>query len=158
MASSRVAFAEYPTRDDGVVFSSLPEDVERFLEAVVAFAEGRDDVRAVALVGSRARGAARPDSDVDIVLLSTDPDKYVDGCDWIEALPGAALLDTRHWGVLTERRLVLPSGTEVDFGVAHPSWASTRPLDSGTARVVRDGLVALHDPDGVLAEVIAAAS
>jgi aminoglycoside 6-adenylyltransferase len=140
------------------VSTDLPEDVERFLTALLAFAEARDDVRAVALVGSRARGAAQPGSDVDVVVLSTDPDKYVEGCDWIEALPGATLLDTRHWGVLTERRLVLASGTQVDFGVVHPSWASTRPLDAGTAQVVRDGLVALHDPDGVLAEVIAAAS
>jgi predicted nucleotidyltransferase len=51
------------------VFTALPEDVERFLTALVAFAEARDDVRAVALVGSRARGAARgADSDVDVLV------------------------------------------------------------------------------------------
>ena len=126
--------------------------------SVLAFANVREDVRAVALVGSHARGAARPDSDVDVVMLSTEPDTYVDGCDWIERLDGAMLVATRRWGVLTERRLVLASGTEVDFGVAHPSWASIRPLDPGTARVARAGLVPLYDPDGLLARAVDAAS
>jgi hypothetical protein len=130
----------------------------RFLTALVAFAEARDDVRAVALVGSHARGVARPDSDVDIVVLSTNPDLYVHGCDWITALPGASLLATRQWGMLTERRLLLDGGTEVDFGVTGPSWASTRPVDVGTARVARQGLVVLHDPDGLLAQIVAAVS
>lgn len=138
--------------------TELPDDVEWFLASLVAFAKARDDVRAVALVGSHARGVARPDSDVDVVLLSTEPATYIDGCDWIERFPGATLLATRRWGALTERRLVLANETEVDLGVACPSWASTRPLDPGTARVAKDGLIALHDPDGLLAEVMAAAN
>jgi uncharacterized protein len=136
----------------------VPDEVEQFIAALGAFAQARDDVRAVALVGSHARGAAQPDSDVDVVVLTTDPDMYVDDCEWINALPGATLLSTRQWGALTERRLVLASGTDVDFDVARPSWASTSPLDPGTARVVRDGLVAIHDPDGLLAHVVEAVS
>lgn len=138
--------------------TELPDDVERFLASLVAFAEARDDVRAVALVGSRARGVARPDSDVDVVMLSTEPETYIDGDDWIRRFPGATLLATRRWGALTERRLLLGNGIEVDFGVACPSWASTQPLDPGTARVARDGLVVLHDRDGLLAQVVAAAT
>ena len=139
-----------------VCAAGLPEDVERFLASVVALAQARDDVRAVALVGSHARGAARRDSDVDVVMLSTEPDTYVDGGDWIERLGGASLLATRPWGALTERRLVLATGTAVDFGVAHPSWAATRPVDAGAARVASDGLIALYDPDGLLAGLMAA--
>ncbi len=67
--------------------TELPDDVERFLGSLVAFAEARDDVRAVALVGSHARGVARPDSDVDVVMLTTEPEAYIDGCDWIEWFP-----------------------------------------------------------------------
>ena len=146
------------TRNDVLVCTELPDDVERFLAVLVAFAEARDDVRAVALVGSYARGVARPDSDVDVVMLTTEPETYIDGCDWIERFPGATLLATRRWGALTERRLVLANEREVDFGVARLSWASTRPLDPGTARVARDGLIALHDPNGLLADVVAAAT
>lgn len=140
------------------MWPELPDDVERFLASLVAFAEARDDVRAVALVGSRARGVARPDSDVDVVMLSTEPETYTDGDDWIRRFPGATLLATRRWGALRERRLLLGNGIEVDFGVACPSWASTQPLDPGTAQVARDGLVVLHDRDGLLAQVVAAAT
>jgi uncharacterized protein len=157
-AGYRVCLEGAATSDDGVVATDLPNEVELFLAAVVDFAEARDDVRAVALVGSHAHGVARPDSDVDVVVLTTNPDTYVDDRDWIKALPGASLLATQRWGALTELRLVLASGTEVDFGVARPSWPSTSPVDPGTAHVVREGLVAIHDPDGLLAHVLAAVS
>lgn len=137
---------------------AVPEDVQEFLASVVSLATAREDVRAVALVGSHARGMARRDSDVDVVMLSTEPDTYVDGCEWIERLGGATVLATRRWGALTERRLLLASGTEVDFGIANPSWASIQPLDPGTARVAREGLVALYDPDGLLAHLVGAAT
>ncbi len=78
-----------------LVCIDLPEDIQRFLASVVAIEEARDDVRAVALVGSHARGMARRDSDVDVVLLSIEPDTYVDGCEWIQRLHRASLLATR---------------------------------------------------------------
>jgi hypothetical protein len=108
----------------------------------------------VALVGSHARGAARWDSDVDVVMVTTNPVAYTSETDWLSGL-GAQPLATRQWGALTELRLVLRDGTEVDFGVVKPSWTDRSPVDPGTARVVRDGLVALHDPDGLLAAVAA---
>jgi hypothetical protein len=46
----------------------------------------------------------------------------------------------------------------VEFGVVSPAWASTAPLDDGTRRVVADGLQALYDPDGLLAELVKAAA
>jgi hypothetical protein len=102
-------------------------------------------VRAIALVGSRARGEARAGSDVDLVVLTDEPEPrgWLDGLD-VEHVA------TRRWGVLTERRLRAPSGLELDVGFAEPAWASTDPLDPGTARVVAGGLVALHDPAGLL--------
>jgi len=103
-------------------------------------------VRALGLVGSHARGAARTDSDVDLVVLA---DEAVD----VDAL-GGELIRTRRWGVLTEYRYALADGLELDVGVAPMSWASVDPLDPGTARVVRDGLRILHDPDGLLGALV----
>ena len=53
--------------------SQTPERVERLLRQVVAWAAEQDEVQAVVLVGSYARGDARADSDVDLVLLVEDP-------------------------------------------------------------------------------------
>ena len=55
---------------------------------------------------------------------------------------------------MTERRFALPSGLEVEFGVAPPSWAATDPVDEGTRRVVTDGALVLYDPKGILARLL----
>jgi hypothetical protein len=125
-------------------------EVETLLDLVPRWASGRADVRAVALVGSWANGAPTPTSDVDLVLLTDEPMLYVEGEDWVGQLGGVALLNTRSWGAIIERRFRLPSGLEVEVGVGDPSWASVEPLDEGTRRVVTDGLKALYDPEGLL--------
>jgi GrpB-like predicted nucleotidyltransferase (UPF0157 family) len=89
---------------------------------VRAWAAGRDDVRGLFLVGSHARGDARPDSDVDLVLLCDDPSPYVADAIWAEALDGEVIA-TRTWGMLTERRLRLDAvKPDVDLGIATPDW------------------------------------
>jgi hypothetical protein len=113
-------------------------------------------VHGLALVGSFARGAARPDSDVDLILLTDDPAAYVFDAGWATDLGAAKIVRTRSWGPLTERRLLLPSGLEVEVGVVLPLWASTDPVDAGTRRVVTDGMRILYDPDHRFAALAAA--
>ncbi|SHH10705.1 Nucleotidyltransferase domain-containing protein [Jatrophihabitans endophyticus] len=114
-------------------------------------------VVAVGLAGSWARGTARPDSDVDLVALTDRPERLLGTHDWFAAFgPGAELVRSADFGAIQERRLRLPDGLVVEVGVGSPSWAATDPLDAGTARVVRDGFVALADPAGLLAALVAA--
>ncbi len=54
------------------------------------------------------------------------------------------------------RRLIMPSGLEVEVAVGRPSWAATAPVERGTRRVVNDGMRVLHDPQGLLARLQAA--
>lgn len=131
-------------------------EVEDLLDAVCSWAPCQADVRAAALVGSWARGAARADSDVDIVLLTNSRATYTDGEDWLTAFGADVVVRTQQWGILTERRLARPSGLVVEVGIVSPAWASTEPLDAGTAQVAADGLMALYDPDGLLARLTAA--
>lgn len=129
--------------------STRAPEVRKLLHDLAAWCSQRADVRALALVGSRARDDATCDSDVDVVLLTTDPGRYLATDDWALAL-GAKVVATRRWGVLTERRLLLETGMEVDFGVVDLSWAAIAPLEEGTAKVARDGLIPVYDPDSVL--------
>ena len=132
-------------------------EVESVLERAASWAAARDDVAAVALVGSWARDAAGQDSDVDLVVLTDEPDAYTESEDWIEELaPGASLVRTEDWVAIVERRLLLPSGLEVEVGFGRPSWAATARVDSGTRRVVDDGLHAVYDPRGLLAALVSA--
>ena len=56
-----------------------------------------------------------------------------------------------------ERRVRLSSGLEIEFGFVAPSWATTDPVDPGTAAVVRDGVQSLYDPLGLIETLAAAA-
>lgn len=131
-------------------------EVEEVLRRLVRWAGRRDDVRALALVGSWAYGEPRGGSDVDVVLLTETPSDYTEREDWLGEVGAVRLVQTADWGAITERRFALPSGLEVELGVGSPSWASLDPLDAGTRRVASDGLRVLYDPDGLLAAVVAA--
>ena len=92
------------------------------IERVLAWLASRPDVRAVALVGSHARGDAGPGSDIDLVVLCDDPRAFVDDDSWPADL-GGVLIRTRRWGDLVERRLRLDGvAAELDLGFVTPDW------------------------------------
>lgn len=130
------------------------EEVEALLRHLTDWAGGRADVRALAVVGSWARGAPCDDSDVDVVLLTDSPETYIDREEWLPEVGGVRLIRTLDWGGVTERRFALPSGLEVELDIGTPAWASVEPLDEGTRRVASDGIRILHDPDGLLALLV----
>jgi predicted nucleotidyltransferase len=138
-----------------VTVSRLGE-VQAVLDRIRSWARQREDVRAAALVGSWARGAAKMESDVDLVLLTDAPSEYQGGRGWVQTLGASKILLTRPWGAVTENRLAMPTGLQVELGVATTSWAATDPVDAGTVRVASEGLIPLHDPDNVLAELLTA--
>ena len=98
------------------------------------------------------------DSDLDIVLLVTDPGPYVGDEGWVEQAVGelAGVVRTKSWVPLTERRVRLAGGLEVEFGFAPLSWASTDPVDPGTSGVVGHGCQVVSDPDGLLGRLVEA--
>jgi hypothetical protein len=124
-------------------------EAEAVVSAVRAWATRHDDVRGVLVVGSWARGSARMDSDVDVVVL-TDAPRHAEPDVWLGLL-GGRVVRRQQWGPLREIRLERPSGLEVEIGVAPVHWAATAPVDAGTYRVVHDGHRIVHDPDGILA-------
>lgn len=137
--------------------------IEQIVETVLAWAIARPRIRAVALVGSHARGAARPDSDIDLVLLVTTPRCFRADTTWIEQIDWQAL-NTRpqkwqdeDYGVAWSRRIWLVDGfVQVALTFAPLSWANANPPDAGTRRVISGGCRILHDPDSLLARLCAA--
>ncbi|MBI9113719.1 nucleotidyltransferase domain-containing protein [Sanguibacter suaedae] len=131
-------------------------EVAGVCDAVVRWARTVPSVVAVGLAGSWARDAARADSDVDVVVLTDDVPAFVEGDGWVVPALGEAapIVRTQQWGVLTERRVRLASGLEVELGFISRVWA-VEPVDAGTLRVVTDGFRVLHDPHGVLARLVA---
>jgi hypothetical protein len=93
------------------------------------------------------------DSDIDVVVLTDDPSPYVIGEEWVAGAvsQNAPVVRTVQWGdVLIERRVRLRSGLHVEFGFAPVAWATTDPVDPGTAEVVRKGCLAVFDPELII--------
>ena len=62
---------------------SHPISAKSLIENVGNWAELHDDIRALAVVGSHARGEARSDSDVDLVVACADPTRYLRDTNWL---------------------------------------------------------------------------
>ncbi len=134
----------------------LPPRVAVVLDASRRLAAAKPGIVSIGLAGSWARGAGRLDSDVDLVVLTTQPLALLASSDWYELLGSPAeLIRCADFGAVQERRIRLADGLQVEVGVGVPSWADTTPVDPGTRRVVADGMRPIYDPTGLLARLIA---
>ncbi|MET9499451.1 nucleotidyltransferase domain-containing protein [Streptomyces sp. NPDC006552] len=141
---------------DVVAAPERVREVEGFLARFSEWASHRVDIAGLLLVGSYARNAARPDSDVDVILLTTEETRYLNDDAWAAELGLGDLVRAQSFGAITERRHVTQSGLEVEVGIGSPTWAATAPVDPGTRQVITDGACILHDPTGLLKSLVAA--
>ena len=121
--------------------------IEDLIQAVAAWAAKRGDIQAVALVGSWARGTARPGSDVDIVILTTEPLRYIERQEWAMALDVTLAREAESWGAVTSRRGITAAARTIEFGITTPEWP-------GGDQVLREGARIIYDPVGVLAKLM----
>ncbi|GAA1603478.1 hypothetical protein GCM10009789_66860 [Kribbella sancticallisti] len=129
--------------------------VEAVIASLTEWVREREDVVGLAVVGSYAYGRPRMGSDVDLVLLTTEPDNYLHDLAWTGSFARRPrLIRTEQWGPMAERRIRLPSGLQVELGITTPAWLAL-PLDPGTARVLRDGHRILHDPQNLFTKALA---
>ena len=75
------------------------------IKRVMAWASQRAEIRALLLIGSRARGEARPESDVDFVLLSATPSALVSDHAWISTFGTARQVAIEDYSRLTSVRV-----------------------------------------------------
>jgi len=122
---------------------------DELVKAVALWAENHVDIVSVALVGSHARGNARVDSDVDLVLQCASPARYLEDLSWISEFGVAKDVSVEDYGVVQSVRVFYEDGPEVEYGITSSEWA-TLPLDEGTLKVLRDGVKVLLDRDGSL--------
>jgi N-acetylglutamate synthase-like GNAT family acetyltransferase len=132
----------------------MHNSISPFLDVLKTWAARQPDVLAVAIVGSHARGVARPDSDIDVIMVVDDPVRYLETSVWLECFGRLGAISNEEWGLLQSRRVHYVDGTEVEFGITVRSWASTDPVDPGTKEVVSDGMLILHDRETLLQSLL----
>jgi uncharacterized protein len=134
--------------------------IKFILEEVAQWAARRTDIAAAALVGSWARGTARVDSDIDLMILTDSLMLFRQDEGWIDEIQLAdmdahiASWEDQDYGVVWSRHVCLDDKTKIEFSFGSPSWAAVEPVDAGTFRVISDGCRILYDPTGLLRELI----
>jgi predicted nucleotidyltransferase len=115
-----------------------------FIEDFTRWASAQSNILAIALVGSHARNVAREDSDVDLVIITDDPQKYLIHTEWTGVFGVVAKQQIEDYGMLTSLRVWYENGLEVEYGFTTPAWAQT-PLDEGTREVIKGGMQILFE-------------
>ena len=127
--------------------------VLQFYQELIRWSNGREEILAIGLVGSYARGNARPDSDVDLIILLADPQPYLQDTDWASAFGTVVKQQVEDYGIVTSLRVWYSDGLEVEFGLTRPDWAAL-PLDKGTAQVIAGGMRILFEREALLSRVL----
>ena len=137
-----------------------PTQAKSLTDAIARWVEARPDLKSLALVGSWACNVARPDSDIDLLVLADDPAAYRSPRNWLApALPQSfRVLSERiaDYGAVWSCHAMLAPDVELELSFGPLTWAATDPLDAGTWRVVQGGFRILVDKDGRLQRLVAA--
>ena len=130
------------------------------MNAVADWAICREDIRAMALVGSWARGNAHHGSDIDLLLISDRADEYRARQEWLSEIDfgragyGVASSQDASYGVVWSCHIAMLPSAMVELTFARRSWAQSDEVDAGTRRVVKDAFHIIFDKDGTLADLV----
>jgi predicted nucleotidyltransferase len=127
-------------------------DVDTFLQMFIAWVGKQQDIEGLALAGSHARNAATEQSDVDLIILTSERDAYFRNVDWLSQFGEVESFKKETWGVVETIRATYTTGLEVEYNFADPTWADV-PVDPGTRRVVKEGFRILFDPQRKLQDL-----
>ncbi len=135
------------------------EKLDKILNIIKLLAETDDEILAIGLRGSWARGTAGADSDIDLSILVKDKLRYK-RTDWIEAIDFRKVNEEldyftdKTYGRVWSRHVFLKSKTEIEFSFADKSWADSDNPDDGTIKVISDGYQILYDPHLILRKLV----
>jgi aminoglycoside 6-adenylyltransferase len=136
---------------------NVHEMFEQLVRRFVAWAETRSDVRAAIVLGSRARTEFPADewADLDIVIVTSNPERYVSSADWLQGIgkPLLTFIEPTSGGDEMERRVLFEGMLDVDFAVfplAKAQAVVQGGIDSAQAsNAFGRGFCVIVDKDGI---------
>ncbi len=127
-------------------------NITYFLDSVKKWGEKEEQIRAIILVGSYARGSQKEDSDVDLVIISTNRRLFWES-NFVDGFGRVTKFQKEDWGRVTSLRVWYDNNClEVEFGITTPVWLE-KPLDEGTRRTLSDGFKVLLDKDAFFKDI-----
>ena len=142
---------------------------EKLIERFRRWAARRPDLRAAFVVGSRGRANHRADewADLDVVIITTNPQFYIRSSGWVRRFgePLLTFLEATAFGGENERRVLYEGMLDVDFAVIPLQKLQAivaAAADAETIAKVQDmvgrGIRVLIDKDGMVGQAQTLAS
>lgn len=124
---------------------------EKFVNQFSTWAENRPDIRAVIIIGSRARTVQPADewSDLDLVFITTDPDRYLLRTDWLDQFGTVRItvLEQTAVGNGKERRVLFDGALDVDFVPVTAEFMEKLLQDPEGQQIIKNGSRIIVDKD-----------
>jgi aminoglycoside 6-adenylyltransferase len=130
---------------------------EQLIGRFTRWAQDEENIRAAMVIGSRARMDHPADrwSDLDLIIITDDPQMIINSADWVTniAKPLLTFIEVTNNGKNLERRVLFEGGLDVDFSPI-PSALVKEFSDDGlpleVADVIWRGTRVLFDKDGLV--------
>jgi aminoglycoside 6-adenylyltransferase len=107
---------------------SVAASYEKLIQSFYEWAEKRPDIKAACIIGSRARTDHPADewADLDLVVVTTNPEYYLSKMSWIDELgkPLLTFLETTPASDTRERRVLFEGMLDVDFNILRQELAA----------------------------------
>lgn len=133
-----------------------PLSIKQLEERIVIWAEARPNIRAILVVGSRARRDHPGDewADLDLMVFAADFTDYLSGLDWLDGIGQVWVSLPYQTGDGDPERLVLfEGGYKVDFVFFSLDELQRLANVPGLPGVYRRGYYILIDKDGLAAQI-----
>ncbi len=117
---------------------------EDFFNELKEYARNTSHIESIIIVGSYARGTNKENSDLDIVIITSNKSGMIVNQDFTQDFGEVYKQQIEYYGACTSIRVWYKDGKEVEFGIVEPSWISI-PLDTGTYKVLSDGYKIIID-------------
>lgn len=131
---------------------------EQLVEKLVKWAEMQCDILAVMVVGSRARVHHPADewSDLDLILVVADPDRYLSAAEWLLNIGSywCTFVERTSTGEASERRVLFEGGLDVDFILLAAEGIQQRLREAPVSDIIRRGIRILLDKGSMLSQSI----
>lgn len=137
---------------DAALLANVNTRAELLVAVVSDWAREREDVHAVVLVGSHARGDTPADrwSDLDLILFVDDPAPYADDAGWVAEFGSPVLTFVEGAaGGRRERRVLYETGEDVDFPLFPVTALERLEASENATELVRRGFRVLLDRIGL---------
>lgn len=108
------------------------------------------EIAGIALFGSQAHGTARPDSDIDVLIVTPDIQRHFEDDHYARCFGSFRYARREKWfSGETLRSFFREEHGQIEYNFVLPDWADL-PANDEARRIVKDGIKILHDPHGIL--------